>query len=46
MFPSREVSRIRPNGVRDGKWKTGFIKLAQKNNTPILPIYIDARNST
>ncbi len=46
IFPSGEVSRIRPNGVRDSKWKTGFIKLAQKSNTPILPIYIDARNST
>ncbi|MBF6057584.1 lysophospholipid acyltransferase family protein [Thiomicrorhabdus heinhorstiae] len=45
IFPSGEVSRIRPNGVRDGIWKTGFIKLAQKTNAPVLPIYVDAKNS-
>lgn len=45
IFPSGEVSRIRPNGVRDGAWKTGFLKLAQKTNSPILPIYVDAQNS-
>ncbi|BBP44429.1 lysophospholipid acyltransferase family protein [Thiosulfativibrio zosterae] len=45
IFPSGEVSRIRPNGVRDGAWKTGFLKLAAKTKAPVLPIYIDARNS-
>lgn len=45
IFPAGEVSRIRPNGVRDGKWKAGFLKLAEKTNSPILPIYVDARNS-
>ena len=45
IFPSGEVSRIRPNGVRDGKWKTGFLKLAKKAEAPITPIYVDARNS-
>ncbi|MDX1796831.1 MAG: GNAT family N-acyltransferase [Hydrogenovibrio sp.] len=45
IFPAGEVSRIRPNGVRDSKWKTGFLKLAEKTQAPILPIYIDARNS-
>ncbi|WP_319381052.1 GNAT family N-acyltransferase [Thiomicrorhabdus sp.] len=45
IFPSGEVSRIRPNGVRDGIWKTGFIKLALKTNAPVLPIYVDAKNS-
>ncbi len=45
IFPAGEVSRIRPNGVRDGKWKNGFLKLAKKTQSPILPIYIDARNS-
>jgi len=46
IFPAGEVSRIRPNGVRDGKWKAGFLKLAEKSKAPIQPIYIDARNST
>ncbi|MBD3755433.1 MAG: lysophospholipid acyltransferase family protein [Gammaproteobacteria bacterium] len=45
IFPSGEVSRIRPNGVRDGKWKGGFLKLAEKTKAPIVPIYVDARNS-
>lgn len=45
IFPAGEVSRIRPNGVRDGKWKAGFIKLAEKSNSLIVPIYVDARNS-
>lgn len=46
IFPAGEVSRIRPNGVRDGKWKAGFLKLARKANAPIQPIYVDARNSS
>ncbi len=45
IFPAGEVSRIRPNGIRDGKWKGGFIKLAQKTGAPVQPVYIDARNS-
>lgn len=45
IFPAGEVSRIRPNGVRDGQWKAGFLRLALKTNAPILPIRVDARNS-
>lgn len=45
MFPTGEVSRIKPNGVRDGKWKTGFLYLAKKTNSPILPIHVMAKNS-
>tara|TARA_R110002050_G_scaffold71891_1_gene154598 strand:+ start:29464 stop:31179 length:1716 start_codon:yes stop_codon:yes gene_type:complete len=46
VFPAGEVSRIRPSGVRDGKWTTGFLHFAKKTNSPILPIYVDARNSS
>ena len=46
IFPAGEVSRIRPNGVRDGKWKAGFISLAEKSQAPILPIYINGKNSS
>ncbi|MEA1987640.1 MAG: lysophospholipid acyltransferase family protein [Pseudomonadota bacterium] len=46
IFPAGEVSRIRPNGVRDGKWKAGFLKLAEKSKSPIQPIYVDACNSS
>ncbi|MEC9314366.1 MAG: lysophospholipid acyltransferase family protein, partial [Pseudomonadota bacterium] len=41
-----EVSRIRPSGVRDGKWNSGFLNFAKKTNAPILPIFIGARNSS
>ncbi|MFT7414762.1 MAG: putative hemolysin [Methylophagaceae bacterium] len=46
VFPAGEVSRIRPNGVRDGKWTSGFLHFAKKTNAPVLPIYVDARNSS
>lgn len=46
VFPAGEVSRIRPAGVRDGKWNTGFLNFAKKTQSPILPIYIEARNSS
>ncbi len=45
IFPAGEVSRLRPNGVRDGKWKHGFLQFAKRSAAPILPVHIDARNS-
>lgn len=45
IFPAGEVSRITPKGIADGQWQTGFVKLARKNQCPILPIYIKAKNS-
>jgi putative hemolysin len=45
IFPSGEVSRARPNGIKDTKWKKGFLTVAQNTESPILPIYIDAKNS-
>jgi putative hemolysin len=45
IFPSGEVSRARPNGIKDTKWKKGFLKIAQNTKSPILPIFIDAKNS-
>ncbi|MGG7056638.1 GNAT family N-acyltransferase [Nitrosomonas sp. ANs5] len=45
MFPTGEVSRICPMGIRDGKWKTGFLSLAKKTQAPIVPIYIGGKNS-
>ena len=46
FFPAGEVSRANIYGVRDGKWKNGFIKFAKRTQTPVLPVYIDAKNST
>ncbi|CAK0753831.1 GNAT family N-acetyltransferase [Gammaproteobacteria bacterium] len=45
FFPAGEVSRAGPTGIRDGKWKAGFLRLAVKNGAPLLPLHIDARNS-
>ena len=45
FFPAGEVSRAYLNGVRDGKWKSGFVKFAKRTQTPILPVHIKARNS-
>ncbi len=45
IFPAGEVSRITPKGVKDGQWKSGFVKLANNNMAPILPVYVDSRNS-
>ncbi len=45
IFPSGEVSRARPNGIRDTAWKSGFYKIASKTHAPILPIYMRAHNS-
>ena len=45
VFPSGEVSRAHPTGIKDSKWKKGFLKFAQKSNSPLLPVFIDAKNS-
>ncbi|GAB2920304.1 bifunctional ornithine lipid synthase OlsF [Rheinheimera gaetbuli] len=45
LFPSGEVSRLRPDGIRDGKWHSGFLRFANNAKAPILPIFIDGRNS-
>lgn len=46
VFPAGEVSRMRPSGIRDGKWNSGFLNFAKKTNAPILPVYVGARNSS
>ena len=46
VFPAGEVSRMRPDGVRDGRWADGFARLAMRSKTPVLPIHVAARNST
>ena len=45
IFPAGEVSRFGPQGVRDGVWHPGFLKIAKSAKAPILPIYVAARNS-
>ena len=45
IFPAGEVSRLRPQGVRDTRWHSGFLRIARHAKAPILPVYIDAKNS-
>lgn len=45
VFPAGEVSRAHPKGVRDGRWLPGFLHFARKENAPLLPIRIHAKNS-
>jgi len=45
IFPAGEVSRLSPTGIKDCKWNSGFLRMAKKANSPILPIYIKAKNS-
>jgi putative hemolysin len=46
IFPAGEVSRLRPQGIRDGDWHHGFLKIAKTNQCPILPVFINAKNSS
>lgn len=45
IFPAGEVSRVRPNGIRDTRWHTGFLRMAMAAQAPILPVFLDAKNS-
>ncbi len=45
IFPAGEVSRLTLTGIKDNKWKKGFLQLAKKTKSPILPIFIKAKNS-
>jgi putative hemolysin len=45
IFPAGEVSRARPSGVRDRRWRPGFLQLARRAQAPVLPINIQAKNS-
>jgi putative hemolysin len=45
IFPAGEVSRLRPNGIRDVRWYGGFLRIAKQTKAPILPIFVDAKNS-
>lgn len=45
IFPAGEVSRARPSGVKDVSWNSGFLRFAERTNSPILPVSINAKNS-
>jgi putative hemolysin len=45
IFPAAEVSRLKWIYVSDNKWNKGAVRFAKKFNAPILPIFINAKNS-
>ncbi|QHP82090.1 lysophospholipid acyltransferase family protein [Pectobacterium odoriferum] len=45
VFPAGEVSRVSLQGIRDGHWHNGFIRMASKARAPVVPIHIGGRNS-
>ncbi|MDQ7032809.1 MAG: GNAT family N-acyltransferase [Desulfonauticus sp.] len=45
IFPAGEVSRASFTGIKDGRWKAGFLKIARKYKAPILPVFIRGRIS-
>jgi putative hemolysin len=45
IFPAGIVDRLTLRGIKDAPWKPSFLKIAKRNNTPILPIKINGRNS-
>jgi len=45
MFPAASVSRLSWFRVVDSEWHKGTITLSRKFQTPVLPVFIDAKNS-
>ncbi len=45
IFPAAEVSRLKWIYIRDGKWQKGVLYFSKKYKAPVLPIYIDGKNS-
>lgn len=45
VFPAGEVSRLGLRGVRDSRWRQGFVRFARHSGAPVQPIRIVARNS-
>ncbi len=45
VFPAGEVSRLGLRGVRDSRWRQGFVRFARHSGAPVQPVRIVARNS-
>lgn len=45
IFPAAEVSRMKFFTIKDAKWMKGATFFAEKHNAPVLPVYVEARNS-
>lgn len=45
IFPAGGVSLAHPTGVKDSRWRPGFLNMARRAKAPVLPINIQAKNS-
>ena len=45
VFPAGEVARLGWRGVREGRWRRGFVQFARRSGAPVVPVGIRARNS-
>lgn len=45
IFPAGQVARLTIKGIKDKKWNKGAVYFAEKFQTPVLPIFIQGRNS-
>lgn len=45
IFPAGEVSRLGFKGIRDRKWSKSVVFLARKYDVPIVPVFVEGRNS-
>lgn len=45
VFPSGVVSRWGKEGIKDEGWRNGFLKFSKSTRSPVLPVYVEGRNS-
>lgn len=45
LFPAGKVSRLTTGGIKDLKWQSGAIRFSIKLGAPVLPIYVEGKNS-
>lgn len=45
IFPAGTVSRLTPKGIRDDKWRPGFLRFAMRAQATIVPMQVRGRNS-
>ncbi len=45
VFPSGDVSRVGPTGIKDGPWHGGFLRFAERAKASVLPVYLGGKNS-
>lgn len=46
VFPAGLVSRKQPQGIEDLEWQKSFVSKALKYKKPIIPVFIEGRNSS